>query len=108
MAPSPREARGGPLGGRTGSAGSRTARRGVVVRGPGGSTARGGRQLSAGGGERAVSEGDGSSIEAAPSPGPSATTISVDEGSTYHLELRGSCGRVQVRAFLFFSHIHTL
>jgi len=52
------------------------------VRGPSGLAARGGRQLAASGGERAVSEGDGSSIEAAPSPGSSLTTISVD-GAVY-------------------------
>ena len=80
VAPSPREARGGPLWGQMGLAGSRAARRGVVVRGPEGSTAREGRQLTASGGERAVSEGDSSSIEAAPSPGSSATTISVERG----------------------------
>jgi len=43
-----------------------------------------------------VSKGDGSGIEAALSPGSSVTTISIEDNSTYHLELCGSCGRVQV------------
>jgi len=92
-----------------GLAGSGTARRGVVARGPNGLAAREGRQLTASGGKRAVSKGDGSGIEATPSPGSSKTTISVEELSTYHLELRGSCGRVQVFVlFLNFTHLHII
>ena len=41
---------------------------------------RGGRQLTGGGGEQAVSRGDGSGIEATLLPGLSMTTISVEEG----------------------------
>ena len=70
-----------------GLAGSRTARSGVARRGSEGQAARGGRQLTASGGERAVIGGDGSGIKVTPSPGSSVTTVSVDEESTYHLEL---------------------
>jgi len=51
------------------------------VQGSEGLAARGGRQLTANGGERAVSGGDGSGIEATPSPGSSLTTISVEKGT---------------------------
>jgi len=99
VAPSLRGARGGPLWGQVGLAGSRAARSGVAVRGSKGQTTRGGRQLTANGGEQAVSEGDGSGIKATPLPGSSETTISIEDFSTYHLELHGSCGRVQVLWF---------
>jgi len=67
----------------------------------------GGRQLSASGGKRAVSERDGSSIEAAPSPGSSVTTISVD--GTVYLPLGTSVEVVVGSKFVlfFFFHIFT-
>ena len=72
---------------------------GAVAWGSGGPVSQGGRQLTASGGERAVSRGEGAAMKPAPSPGSRATTISIEDFSTYHLELRGSCGWVQVLWF---------
>jgi len=109
VAPSSRGARGGPLGGQMGLAGSRTARSGVVVQGPGGLAVREGCQLTASGGERAVSGGDGSSIEATPSPGSSVTTISIEKGLYLPLGTARKLWSGQKKLlFFFFSHIHAL
>ena len=85
-----------------GLAGGVLARGGVAARASKGPVAWGGCQLTASSGEWAVSRGEGTASWPVPSPGLRVTTISIEGCSTYHLELQGSCGQVQVLRFFFF------